>query len=110
MPPFCSLRHGVDDASAADPRPSGSRIAAIGPEHLRAHPAASRAGQERDHVGNVFRPAEALERRKPAVDTGPGATALTVISRPRSSLASTRKPGNDLISATASSALPASPA
>src|SRR2546427_13029652 len=75
MPPFGSLRHRLDDASAAysaetdgaaGPRPSASRIAAIGPEHLRAHPAASRAGQERDHVGNVFRPAEALERGKPA--------------------------------------------
>src|SRR2546426_9892301 len=86
------------------PCPLGSRKAAIGPEHLRVHPAARGASQERDHVGNVFRPPEALERgslrncsicasvlpfRNSSVDTGPGATALTVISRPRSSLAST---------------------
>src|SRR5438309_4110264 len=45
--------------------PQGSRKAAIGPDHLRVHPAARGASQERDNVGDVFWPREALERRKP---------------------------------------------
>src|SRR5207245_3393291 len=48
------------------PAPQGSRIAAIGPQHLRVHPAARGASQERDYVGNVLRLPEALQRSKPA--------------------------------------------
>src|SRR5690242_2437101 len=37
--------------------------AAVGAQHLAVHPAAVRTGQERHHAGNVFRRAQALQRR-----------------------------------------------
>src|ERR1700730_15413684 len=44
--------------------PQGSRKTAIGPDHLRVHPAACGAGQERDDVANVLRLPYPLERWK----------------------------------------------
>jgi hypothetical protein len=43
--------------------PAGLTQNRIGPDHLRVHPAACGAGQERDDVGNVLRLPQPLERR-----------------------------------------------
>ncbi len=87
--------------------PAGNRSgkAPVHAHHLRIDPRPVRPGQERHRRGNVLGRAQPLQRRhfgqlrhlrfRFAVEEqfgrdGPGATALTVMPRPRSSLARTR--------------------